>query len=240
MLHAVEEPPLRAGRGEFAETGLDGTHRDPESGDRIDHRVVAEIPELLCGEQFRLAELGHVRQQRRVDRRAETLELGGGGQGLGEDEVGSGVDVRLRSVDRRIEALDAAGVGAGAHDEVLVAAGSDRGSQPAQHVVDRDHLLAVEVSAAFGVHLVLEVAAGQPGVLERRDGPGRTHRLAEPGVGVDERRQVGGSRGRSAARGDLGEGGEADVGQPQVGGQRGARDVHALESGVGHHLGHQR
>src|SRR5699024_10970412 len=50
-----------------------------------------------------------------------------------------------------------------------------------------DHLLAFQVPATFRVHLVLDVAAGQAGVLEHLDGAGRVHRFAEAGVGVHDR-----------------------------------------------------
>ena len=77
----------------------------------------------------------------------------------------------------------------------------------------RHHGLAVEVAAPLGVDLVLEVAARQPGVLQDCDGAGGVHRLAEPGVGVDQRGQVGGTGDLRAAAGHLGQRGQPDVGQ---------------------------
>ena len=76
-----------------------------------------------------------------------------------------------------------------------------------------DDRLAVEVAAALRVDLVLDVRAGEAGVLERLDRAGDVHRLAEAGVGVDDRRQLGHAGDLLAAAGDLGEGREADVGQ---------------------------
>src|SRR5690606_30048003 len=54
-------------------------------------------------------------------------------------------------------------------------------------------------------------------------------RLPEAGVGIHDRRKVGHARDLAGALGDLGEGGEADVGQAQVGRQYGAGDVDPLE-----------
>ena len=125
-------------------------------------------------------------------------------------------------------------------DEVRVAARGHRGPQALDHLGGRNDGLAVEVSASLGVDLVLEVAAGQPGVLEQRDGARGVHRFAESGVGVDQRGQVGDRRDLRAASGDLGQRGQPDVGQSQVGGQHRARDVDALESDLGDKLGHQR
>jgi hypothetical protein len=73
------------------------------------------------------------------------------------------------------------------------------------------------VAAAFRVDLVLEMTARQPGILQLRDGARRAHRLTEPGVGVDQRGQVGDRRDLCAARGDFGQRGQPDVGQPEIG-----------------------
>ena len=93
-----------------------------------------------------------------------------------------------------------------------------------------DDLFAVEVAAPLRVDLVLDVRPATPGVLEGLDGAGDVHRLAEPGVGVDERGQIGHPGDLLRARGDLGERGEADVGQAEVGREHRARDVDAVEA----------
>ena len=82
----------------------------------------------------------------------------------------------------------------------------------------------------FGLTWSSRCMPARPGVLEHLHGAGDVHRLAEAGVGVDERGQVGHPRDLLAAAGDLGEGREADVGQPEVGAEHGARDVDALEA----------
>ncbi len=60
-------------------------------------------------------------------------------------------------------------------------------------------------------------SAGEARVLERLDRAGDVHRLAEAGVGVDDRRQLGHPGDLLPAAGDLGERRQADVGQPEVG-----------------------
>ena len=59
-------------------------------------------------------------------RLAESFDLGGVRQRLGEYHVGSGVEVGLRPVDGSIEALDGPGIGARAYDEGRRRAGPRR------------------------------------------------------------------------------------------------------------------
>ncbi len=73
-------------------------------------------------------------------------------------------------------------------------------------------------------------AARDAGVFERLDRAGDVHRLAEAGVGVDDRGQLGHPGDLLPASGDLGQRRQADVGQSEVGGEHGARDVDALEA----------
>ena len=153
---------------------------------------------------------------------AEGRQLRLVGQRLGEHHVGPGVDVGAGPLDRRVEALDGTGVGTGAHHEVGVAPGRDRSPDPPHHLLGGHDRLAVEVAAALGVDLVLEVAAGQAAGLERLDGTGDVHRLAEAGVGVDDGRQVGDGGDLATATGDLVQRGEPDVRQGKVGRKRGA------------------
>ena len=87
-----------------------------------------------------------------------------------------------------------------------------------------------EVAAALRVDLVLDVRAGQARVFELLDRAGDVHRLAEAGVGVDDRGEVGHAGDLLRTAGDLGQRGESDVGQPEVGGEHGAGDVHAVEA----------
>src|SRR5699024_7114056 len=151
-------------------------------------------------------------------------------QRLGEDRLGAGIDQGLHPVDGGRQAGGGAQVGAGHHQEVLVATGISGGPDPPGGGVQVDYRLAVQVAAAFGVDLVLDVAAGQPRLLELLDRAGHVHRLAETGVGVDQTGQIGGTGDLTAAGGDLGQGGQADVGQTQLIGDHGPGDVHTGEA----------
>src|SRR5690606_14181466 len=93
-----------------------------------------------------------------------------------------------------------------------------------------DHLLAVEVTAAFRVHLVLDVQPGHPGVFQHLDGTGDVHRLPETGVGVHQGGQFGDTGYLRTAGGDLTQGGEPDVGQAEIRGDDRTGDVDAVET----------
>jgi len=86
------------------------------------------------------------------------------------------------------------------------------------------------VAAPLGVELVLDVAAGQAGVLELLHRAGHVHRLAEARVRVDEARQVREAGDLPAAHGHLGERGQPDVGQAQLVREHAAGDVHTGEA----------
>ena len=141
---------------------------------------------------------------------------------------------------RMVLALDTGGVGPRADYELVVAAFVDGGGDAAEHELGGHDLLAVEMAAALGVDLVLEVAAGDAGVLELGDGAGGGHGLAEAGVGVDKHGQVGDPGDLPRAVRDLRQGGQADVRQGEVGGDDGAGDVHAVEAGLLDGARHQR
>ncbi|MDQ0691345.1 hypothetical protein QF047_002305 [Arthrobacter sp. W4I7] len=88
---------------------------------------------------------------------------------------------------------------------------------------------AVEVAAAFGVELVLDVQPGQAGVFDFLDGAGHVHRFAEAGVGVHDGREVRHAGDLPGTGGNFGEGGQADVGQAEVVGQDRAGYVNPRE-----------
>ncbi len=117
------------------------------------------------------------------------------------------------------------------HDEeVLVATSVGCGTDALDRGVLVDHGLAVEVAAALRIDLILDVRAGQARVFELLDRAGDVHRLAEAGVGVDDRGEVGHTGDLLRPSGHLGERREADVGQAQVSREHGAGDVDAVEA----------
>jgi hypothetical protein len=69
----------------------------------------------------------------------------------------------------------------------MMKAGSRRAAAAAFDPLDShaaDDVLAVQVAAAFGVDLVLDVHPAHPGILEQLHGSRRVHRLAESGIRV--------------------------------------------------------
>ncbi len=162
--------------------------------------------------------------------RSKSADLG---ERLGEDHVGAGIGVGAGTVDRGGNALDTGRVGASADDEVGVAPRGYRCAQALYHVRGRNDALTVEVAAPLRVDLILQVASGQSGILQHRYGARGVQRLTESGVGVDQRGQVGGPGDLGAAGRDLGQCRQPDVGQPEVGRQRGTGYVNSLEADLG-------
>jgi hypothetical protein len=148
----------------------------------------------------------------------------------GKDHVRPGPDEGLGALHRTVQPRGGPDVGAGDHEEVPVPAGVDRRADALDGGGDVDRLLAVEVAAALGVDLVLDVAAGQPVVLEDLDGAGDVHRLAVAGVRVDQRGQVRHAGDLPGPVCHLGLRRQADVRQAEVGREHGTGDIHAVEA----------
>jgi hypothetical protein len=93
------------------------------------------------------------------------------------------------------------------------------------HVVDRHQRLAVEVAAALGEDLVLDVQARRAGAGVLDDGAADHLRLAEAGVGVGEDGEAGGIRHLADDAAEVLEAEEPDVGDAGGDARRGAGDV---------------
>ena len=98
--------------------------------------------------------------------------------------------IRARPVERRLEPLDRAGIGTGEDHQVRIHARIDGGLELRDHLGFRDHVLAVEVSAALRICLVLEHDRVGAGALQQLDGAARVDRVAEAGIRVGEDRYV--------------------------------------------------
>ena len=200
-----------------------------------DHERVADGFQLGRGHGRRLAALDHVGHQRhrRAERRDDAGEIVARFRRLDEQHVGAGLAIHRGALDRAVEALDRHRVGARDDQRLARAARIDRGADLAAHLLRRDQRLAVEMAAALGEVLVLELDRGGAGALELADGAMDVQRVAVAGVGVDD--QV---RGHAVADqrqrlGHLGHGDEPDVrpAEPRVG-DGGAGDVERLEAGL--------
>ena len=100
------------------------------------------------------------------------------------------------------------------------------------HAVGGDEFLAVEVAAALGELLVLEVEARGTGAAVVEQGSADHLGLAEAGIGVGEDGEAGGVVGLADGAGEVVEGEQADVGDARGDGGGGAGDVHRAESGL--------
>ena len=138
------------------------------------------------------------------------------------------------------QGLDEKRVGAGQDQRVGAAARVQRGLELAAHLAYRHHRLAVQVPAALGKALVLNLDHGGACALKAAHGALGVEGVAEAGVGIDD-------DGRAHALGDagqgvfhLGVGGQAHVGaaQPRVG-NGSARQVQRLKARLLRHQGAQ-
>ena len=109
-------------------------------------------------------------------------------------------------------------------------------AQLADHDVHRLDRLAVEVAAALGPGLVLQLDAAGPGLLEAPHGVRHVRHVAVAGVGVDQHRQVGTAAHGGQAVEDLAQSGQADVGLAR----RPARRRVAAQVEAGEAGGHRR
>jgi hypothetical protein len=231
--HAVEQLLSRAGLAQLGERLLSGACHDALQRVGEQHHVVAEVPGLLGGELRGLAPLDHVEEQRDVGQRpGHRATVVDRGRRLDEDHVRAGIGVGPTALQRAGEPLHRQRVGAG-DDDRPVLAGLQRRRQLRAHLVDGDQPLAVEVAAAFGHLLVLELHGRRAGVLVDLDRAPHRQRAAVAGVGVDHDRQGGGHRHPADRFSHVGQPDQADVGQPVLDvGDPGTGQVDRLEAGL--------
>ena len=115
--------------------------------------------------------------------------------------VGAGLHEKLTARYRGAESVDTRSVGAAGDKEIGIAPGVERRLDLGQHLLGRDHLLARQIAAAIGKHLIADENAGHAGGFEG------THHLphiidaAETGIGVDiDRHLDGGANARVMVR----------------------------------------
>ena len=133
----------------------------------------------------------------------------------------------------RVEALDGDRVGPRDDQRLARAPRVDRGADFAAHLVRRDQRLAVEVAAALGKILVLELDRVGAGALELADRAHHIERVAVAGVGIDDQVRADPVANERQRIDHLGHGDEADVGaaEPGVGDGR-AGDIERREPGL--------
>src|SRR5712692_2803804 len=148
-------------------------HR-PERRHREDHDVVTHLLKL-CG--------GH------VGRRPELAQLVPALEGLGEDDLGTGLEVSIRTLDRRIESLHRPRIRP-RDDDDLGCVRLLRRDELLRHLVYLDHLLPLQVPTPLRHHLVFDLGSRRPRASKL---PHRSHYvdgLPESGVHVDDERKL--------------------------------------------------
>ena len=105
---------------------------------------------------------------------------------LDEQHVGAGFAIHCGALDGALEALDRDRVGARDDQRLARVPRIDRGADLAAHLGRRDQRLAVEMPAALGKVLVLELDRVGAGALELADGAHDVERVAVAGVGIDD------------------------------------------------------
>jgi hypothetical protein len=155
----------------------------------------------------------------------EARELVLGLQTLREDHVRAGLAVRLAAAHGVFEAAHVACVGARDDHEVAREPVARHGGHLLRHRLLRDEILAVEVAAPLGEHLVLHVERRRARALVLHHGAHAALHLAVAGVRVHDDRHLARVRDLPDRARHLREGHEPDVGEARDIGRRAARDV---------------
>ena len=106
-----------------------------------------------------------------------------------ECDVRARLDVATGPLDGGLEAFDGTCIGA-CDDNQILPPGVDRGPYLAHHLLQRDQLLAIKVTAPFGRMLVLDLNGAGAGLLQDANRVGDVDGVAKTGVDVDDQRQV--------------------------------------------------
>ena len=202
---------------------------DAQRGDRPDHHLVAHRLELSCGEERRLAELGHVGQKLHAGHGlGEGAEHLGVVQRLGEDRVGARLDIALGARHGAVDALARRPIGAGDDEQMPARLGGGR--DLGRHLVRVGELLVVQVAALLGQDLVLDMDGAGAGILEGAHHVHDVQRLAVARVAVDQHRQARRARDLADEEADLVDGDDAEVGQAHRRGHARAREIERIEA----------
>ena len=111
-----------------------------------------------------------------------------GADRIGEDHVGAGFRIGARTPQHALDALDRQRVRARDDGKSIVPA-SQAGRFDLFHTFDQGyHLLAGHVPAALRMHLVLDIDAGKPRLLEHLHRVVHVHGIAVAGVGIGGQR----------------------------------------------------
>src|SRR5262249_58322328 len=103
---------------------------------------------------------------------------------LDEQHVGASLAIFDRALDRAIKTFDGNGVGTGDDEGVAGAPGIDRGAKLAAHFGGRDQHLAIEMTAALGKILILDLYGVGADAFELPHRAGHVKRVAIAAIAV--------------------------------------------------------
>jgi len=133
----------------FRERILGRTHGDAKGRERIKNEPVTHRGQRGEIQVGTAAELGHVRQQRGLDRLCEGSEFVRVFERFRENRVGARLQLELGPAHRILKARHTTCVGTGDNNEIGIAARSDGGAQFGGHDFRVHELFARQMTAAF-------------------------------------------------------------------------------------------
>ena len=170
---------------------LGGLVHGTEGRERVQHNGNIRRFQLFGGVQRCGAELGDVRQDRRLHAGGEQLVHLQFSDGFREHHVGTGLDARGCTLQGGLQALDCQGVGTRHDHEAVIGARIHGGLDAVDHFLLGHDFFVGAMTAALGAHLVFDMDGGGAELDHRLDGTRHVERRgAETGVHVHQQRQV--------------------------------------------------
>ena len=189
-LHEVDHLPLRA-LGAQALIDLEGGRVHGAKGrQRIQGHADTGRGQFPGREQGRLAKLGDIGQHRGLDGLGKLLILGQTGHGLGKDHIGAGLHTGGGAINRGGQPLHRQRVGPGHDHKIGIGPRVNGRLDPVHHLRPRHNGLVGPVSAAFLLHLILNMRRRRARPDQGANRAGDIKGPAPAGVNIDQRRQA--------------------------------------------------
>ena len=189
-----------------------------EGTERIQHEPHPGLAQFLQGEERGFAEFRDVGQHRhRTQGGSESAVFGQIRQRLGENHVCPRRPIGPGAVNGGIKTLAIVGIRAGHQDKRVIGAGIGGRLNAVAHFHRADEFLAGPMAAAFGLHLILQMAAGGSGAAHFPNGA-REHESAAPTrIGIHQERQRCRVSDAADILADIIQRGETEIGEPEGG-----------------------
>ena len=206
----------RSVRVQMRHRALHRQHRGLQRGVGVEDASEAELGQPLSRQHRGLAAEDDVAEMRARKLLRDSLELLLRDGRLHEEQVGTRLAIGVGPIERRLEAFHGASVRTRDDQEVPVVASVDRGLHLLDHLREGDHGLALEMSAALGEDLILELDRARAGALVEAKGAVEVQRIAESGVAVRHDRDLHSIANPRHVHRHLGRRGEPHVGRAQM------------------------